>query len=215
MNASYYLHEFAILMAAHIMAVISPGADFALVVSRSVSYGKRVGVACSVGIACGLLVHLAYTLGGIALILGTSPTLFLWVRYLGAAYIAYLGIALIHSFWQTRKMHIADIVLQPANKTPSVKKAFLSGFLTNVLNPKATLFFVAVFTTIVNIKTPLPIQIGYGAAIFIITIAWFGFVSLFLSSAPVRRRFLQIRPYFELCCGLFLLFFALRLVWAA
>lgn len=215
MNIHLYLHEFAMLMVAHIMAVISPGADFALVVSRSITYGKRVGVACSVGIACGLLVHLAYTLGGIALVLGTSPTLFLWVRYLGAAYIAYLGIALIRSFWQTRKMHIADIALQPASKGPSVKKAFLSGFLTNVLNPKATLFFVAVFTTIVSIHTPLSIQIAYGAAIFISTVVWFGCVTLFLSSAPVRRRFLQIRPYFELCCGLLLLFFALRLVWTA
>lgn len=215
MNIHLYLHEFAMLMAAHMMAVISPGADFALVVSRSVSYGKRVGFGCALGIGCGLLVHLFYTLGGIAAVLGTSPSIFIWVRYLGAAYIAYLGISLVRSFWQTRHAPVADIRLQKDQIAPSFKKAFLSGLFTNVLNPKATLFFVAVFTTIVSIHTPLSIQVGYGAAIFISTVAWFGCVTLFLSSAPVRRRFLQIRPYFELCCGLLLLFFASRLVWAA
>ncbi|MDO5687451.1 MAG: LysE family translocator [Neisseria sp.] len=215
MNAfSPYYGEFLMLLLPHLAAMMAPGADFALVAGQSVRFGKRTGIFCALGIGSGISLHVAYTLAGVGAMLHAAPQLFALVRYVGAAYIAYLAYGLIMSFWRSRTQHAADIVTTDTGEAMSARQSFVRGFLTNALNPKVTVFFVAVFTAIVSSKTPLWVQGIYGAWMSITTMIWFCMVALFLSAAPIRRRFLQIRPLFELGCGLVLLFFAVRMVWA-
>ena len=91
-------------------------------------------------------------------------------------------------------------------------RAFTTGFLTNATNPKATLFFLAIFTTLVSATTPLSIQALYGAWMCLVNALWFVIVALFFSSSRVRLLFMRLGHWFERCMGLILLLFAGRLL---
>ena len=96
----------------------------------------------------------------------------------------------------------------------SSNKAFLIGFMTNALNPKATLFFLAVFTTIVSKETPLSVQAIYGVWMCSVNAAWFALVSLLFSHKKIRSVFLCVGYWFERIMGGVLIGFAVKLVFS-
>lgn len=151
-----YAPEFIVLAATHFLAVVAPGPDFAVSISQTVRYGQRVGIITALGIGAGISVHVLYTLLGVGTIMHTSPTILHWAKALGAIYLLYLGLCLIRSKPRTNIDIDTTIPMQVG------RGAFVTGFLTNALNPKATLFFLAIFTTIVSSSTPMGIQIFYG-----------------------------------------------------
>jgi threonine/homoserine/homoserine lactone efflux protein len=87
------------------------------------------------------------------------------------------------------------------------------GFLTNATNPKATLFFLAVFTTVVSSSTPLGVQAGYGVWMCLVNAAWFVLVSRVFSRPGIRQTFLSVGHRFEQVMGGLMVVLALRLVW--
>jgi threonine/homoserine/homoserine lactone efflux protein len=91
-------------------------------------------------------------------------------------------------------------------------KAFSTGFLTNATNPKATLFFLAIFTTIISATMPLQIQALYGLWMCFVNALWFVIVALFFSSARVRLLFMRMGHWFERTMGVILILFAGRLI---
>ena len=88
------------------------------------------------------------------------------------------------------------------------------GFLTNATNPKATLFFLAVFTTIVSPATPLPVQMIYGVWMCAVNASWFMLVALLFSQSTVQRTFLAVGYQFERAMGVFIVLLAVRLGWS-
>lgn len=111
----------------------------------------------------------------------------------------------------------ANTAPAPIDKAPATNlhsgKFFMMGFLTNATNPKATLFFLAVFTTIVSSSTPLPIQASYGLWMCLVNALWFILVSLAFTNRRVHQKFMRSSRYFEGLIGLLLLVLALRLFW--
>ena len=99
--------------------------------------------------------------------------------------------------------------------TPRRRAAFVTGFLTNALNPKATLFFVALFSVVINPRTPVLIQTGYGLWMALVTMGWFMLVSLFFSQDRVRAGFLRFGHWFERAMGAILLALGVRLALAS
>ncbi|MNN92359.1 threonine efflux system [compost metagenome] len=91
-------------------------------------------------------------------------------------------------------------------------KAFTTGFLTNATNPKATLFFLAIFTTLISAATPLKVQALYGGWMCFVNALWFVIVALFFSSARVRVLFMRMGHWFERTMGVILILFAGRLI---
>ncbi|KCX77599.1 lysE type translocator family protein [Acinetobacter baumannii 754286] len=87
------------------------------------------------------------------------------------------------------------------------------GFLTNALNPKATIFFLAIFTTIVSTTTPMKVQVSYGVWMCMVNAIWFMVVSVLFAQPIVRKRFLEFGVYFERVMGVLLIGIALRLIW--
>ena len=87
------------------------------------------------------------------------------------------------------------------------------GLMTNVLNPKASLFFLAIFTTVVSLSTPFYVQSIYAAWIIFTTIVWFSLVSFFFSQKSIRAKFERRGYIFERVMGVVLLLFAIKLVW--
>lgn len=203
-----YIHEFLMLTLIHFLAVISPGPDFAVVVRQSISFGRKTAIITSLGIGAGISVHVIYTLLGIGFLITQSESAFMMAKIGGALYLTYLGLKLLSSKAQTSAN--AEIALTLDKKDH--QRAFLLGFMTNLLNPKATLFFLAIFTTVVSINTPLAIQSIYGFWLTISTALWFSLVSVFFSRHQLRAKFMSHGHWFERLMGAILLLFALRLV---
>lgn len=201
------LNEFLLLATAHIFAVASPGADFAIVIKNTLRCGKAAGLATAFGVGLGILVHMAYTLFGVAIILAQSETLFNLVKYAGAAYLLWFA----YRSFQSRKSDKPHLNT-PTHIELSIFRAIRQGFVVNVLNPKVTLFFVALFTNIVSPSTPLWIQIVYGLWLSIYTMIWFAMVAWGFSRQLVLSWYQQHGHYIDWVMGVILVIISVRLV---
>ena len=202
-----YLNEFLMVTLIHFLAVISPGPDFAIVVRQSISFGRKTAIMTSLGIGAGISVHVLYTLLGIGLIITQSETAFMVAKIVGTLYLSYLGIKLLSS--KAQATNTMEVNLD--HDKNHHHKAFMLGFMTNLLNPKATMFFLAVFTSIVSIDTPLYVQNIYGLWITVTTALWFSLVAFFFSQQSVRDKFVSHGYIFERIMGIVLLLFAGKL----
>lgn len=155
-----YTREFLTLAVVHFLAVVAPGPDFAVTVRQSVRFGRAVGMVTALGIGMGISLHVGYTLLGVGALLHTYPWLLTVASLLGATYLVYLGVLLLRSRPRASMASPSESLESkyPDGEVPSFSKAFLLGFLTNATNPKATLFFMAIFTTLVQTTTPLKVQ---------------------------------------------------------
>lgn len=200
------LSEFFALAGLHLLAVISPGPDFAMAVRMSVSYGRATGYLTALGIGAGISVHIAYTLLGVGFVLQRSPMAFTVAQLLGCAYLVYLAAQML------RARPATELTLPAGNAgLPGHGRAFATGFLTNATNPKATLFFLSLFTLVVSARTPKLVQLGYGLWMCVVTALWFCLVARLFSQDRVRRRFLAMGHWFERGMGLLILALAARL----
>ena len=173
-----YWPEFLTIVVAHALAVASPGPDFAIVLRQSLRHGRRTALWTSVGIGCGLSIHITYCLLGLGLFLQHSAVALTTVKWLGAAYLAWVGVQALRSSNDggpgsrpaavgreadpPAKPRSDDMDLSTNDTAPTARAAWTTGFLVNVLNPKAALFFIALFPLAVSVTTPKWIQVGYG-----------------------------------------------------
>lgn len=201
-----YWPEFIAIALAHLLAVASPGPDFAIVTRQCVLSGTRAGVWTSVGVGSAILLHVSYCLLGVALLLSSSPQLFDVMKLLAAAYLTYIGVRALRS-----KGFSIDQDDFAAAKNFSRRQAVIQGFLTNGLNPKATLFFLALFTVVIDPATPVIVQVFYGLYLAVATFIWFALLSLFLGHRLVRERMLRLGIWFERAMGVLLIFLALQI----
>lgn len=206
---SEWASEFLWVALAHALAVASPGPDFALVLRQSLAHGRRVAVWASIGIGSGIAIHVTYCLLGLGLWLKDSPAALNTVRYLGAAYLAWVGVQALRAMPRS-----GDLDLAEGDAAPTNGAAWLQGFIVNVLNPKAALFFISLFALRVSPDTPVAIKLGYGGWLVLATMAWFVLVSLLFTRPEVRRRFLRHGHWIDRALGLVFLAFALALVFA-
>jgi threonine/homoserine/homoserine lactone efflux protein len=198
-----YWSQFLKIAVAHLLAVASPGPDFAMVVRQSLAHGRRAALWTSVGIGTAILVHVTYAVLGIGIVLRTSPVAFTAVKFLGAGYLAWIGAKAIMSRPRAAPAGApegAEADLAKAAE-PAARAAWTTGFLTNVFNPKVTLFFVAVFASLVDPATPRAIQGAYGLWMSATTIGWFCMVSVLFTGERVRGAFLRRRHWIDWAMG--------------
>ncbi|MDO5651765.1 MAG: LysE family transporter [Moraxella sp.] len=174
--------EFLAVALITILAVISPGADFAIITKNSYLYGRTTGILTAIGIACGVLVHVAYTLVALAIVMAYIPNFLGIVKYVGAAYLMYIGYA---TFVQS------PIIDTHATAVISKRRAFVYGLLTNALNPKTTLFVISTYTQIVSTTTPTYILVGYGVFMSLAHLLWFVLMAFFFSHQHLRSKMLN------------------------
>ena len=202
-----YWAEFLTIAIAHLFAVASPGPDFVVVLRQCVASGTRAGLWTSFGVGSGILLHVGYCILGVALLLSQSPALFNGMKYIAAAYLLYLGIQSIRD--SLKPATIVKTNGEEINVEP--RKAFVLGFLTNGLNPKATLFFLALFTVVISPDTPISMQIIYGIYLAIATFAWFAMLSKILGNENVRAWLQSAGAWFERGMGTILIFLAVQI----
>jgi len=211
-----YFEQFFLIAAVHLLAVASPGPDFAIILKQSIRYDRRTAIITSFGIAAGILLHVTYSLVGIGLLIASDERLFSALKYLAASYFCYIA---WHGLRAKKPEHDNDGLLitgdgnnEGQNEIPSIKKAFFTGFLINGLNVKATLFFVSLFSVVIEPATPFGIKLSYGLYMTVATAAWFVFLSYLLTHHRIRY-FLQIKGYLlDRVMGFVLLLLAIQLV---
>jgi RhtB (resistance to homoserine/threonine) family protein len=159
-----------------ILAVISPGADFAMVTHNSMMLSRRAGLLTAVGISLGVLVHVTYSMLGAGLIISQSVVLFNLIKFAGAAYLVYLGIGMLRA--KVPELSAADA----PPPVLSDRAALRVGFFTNALNPKTTMFVVALFTQVIKPQTSIAVQLSYGAFMSLAHLIWFALVAFAFSS---------------------------------
>ncbi|WP_434462776.1 LysE family transporter [Serratia plymuthica] len=185
-----------------LLAVISPGPDFAMVSRNSLLLSRRAGVLTACGIGAGVVIHVSYTLVGVGVLIQQSLWLFTLLKAIGAAYLIYLGVGMLR--------HAGAAAAAPSHADTAATSDFAAlkiGFLTNVLNPKTTIFIVSLFMQVVNPQTPLSVQIGYGLFIAVAHILWFAAVALLFSAPGVNARLLRLRKGIDRAFGGLLIVF--------
>jgi len=208
-----WLNEFLTLAVVHLLAVAAPGPDFAVTVRQCLRFGRKAGIGVALGIGAGMSVHVVYTLLGVSAILHATPWLMGLAEILGGAYLLYLAVSFIRQSLRAQPADPAWYETSAGSAVMSFRKSFAIGFIANVLNPKASLFFLAVFTTLISPTTPLAVQVFYGAWICLINAVWFVFVSMVFTRAQVRQAFLRAGRWVDLTVGCILGAFSLRLFW--
>ena len=191
-----------------ILAVISPGADFAMVTRNSLLHGRRAGVLCALGIALGVQVHVFYTMFGVGLLIAHAPALLHGIKLIGAAYLVWIG-------WKTlsaKALPGGETAAHGAGTAPlSTLAALRMGFLTNALNPKTTLFVVSTYTQVVHAGTPLVAQFGYGVFMSAAHAVWFALVAAVFASGALRRSLLARQRLVDRVIGVILIGLGLAL----
>lgn len=143
------IHELWLFIVAGLLLNITPGPDTAYILGRSVQMGWRGGAAAALGISAGCLVHVFAAAAGLSALLAASSLAFMVVKWIGAACLIYTGVQMLLS----RSQSIADDTLATSNAV-ALRQVFWQGALTNALNPKVALFFLAFLPQFVAADSP-------------------------------------------------------------
>ncbi|EEQ10454.1 LysE type translocator [Yersinia mollaretii ATCC 43969] len=164
------------------LGMLSPGPDFFLVIKNAARYRRPAAMMTAFGVVLGVATHMSYCVAGLAVVITTTPWLFNLLKYAGACYLIWIGIQALQSRGESQ------LSVENATQSPiTLKAAFLQGYLCNLLNPKATLFFLAVFTQILQINSGVGEKLWYASIIWVLSIIWWPLLVILIQSAPVRR----------------------------
>jgi RhtB (resistance to homoserine/threonine) family protein len=168
------IHDFGLFLVAGILLNLTPGPDTVYILGRSVAQGREAGVASALGICVGSIVHTCAAALGLSAILATSALAFSAIKLLGGAYLIFLGIKMLLD----RRKHLS----LPSNfRRRTIAAAFRQGVLTNILNPKVALFFLAFLPQFIdptsNVKVLAFVMLGFSfvttGTIWCLVLAWF------------------------------------------
>lgn len=198
--------DWLIVIAVGMIAIITPGPDFALTLRSSLVHSRRAGIYTAVGVGVGNSIHTTYSLIGIGAIISQSILLFSLLKWAGALYLIYLGV-------QSLRAKEAVMFGQGNHAPQNISRwaAFRIGLFGNLLNPKATLFFLALFTQVVRPTTPIALQAIYGFTVAALSLVWFALVATVISRKGIKARILSISYWLERITGAALVFLGIRL----
>ncbi len=189
----------------HILAAMSPGPDFVMAVRNSLTYSRKTGMWTAVGFGLGIGVHIAYCAAGLAVIISQSILIFNTIKLLGAGYLIYIG---LKSFF-SKSSHV-EINQEEEKEDISAIAAVKMGFLTNILNPKATLFFLGLFTLVISPDVPKTVLIAVSIIMIVNTVLWFMLVAIFFAQKRVRLVFERFQDIFSKFFGGLLIILGIR-----
>ena len=188
-----------------LFAAISPGPDLLITLRNSLGAGRKSGIYTALGIGVGIYVHVFYSIIGLAVIISQSILLFNIIKWAGAAYLLWMGIkALRSSGWKISSEECET-------KDKAAYRSFVQGFITNALNPKATLFFLALFTQVISPETEVIIQLWYGTICSFVAMMWFSIVAMMLTHRTVRQNLSSVSVWIDRATGAFFIALAARL----
>ena len=201
--------EFLAFASVHLLALISPGPDFAIVLKSSLAHTRKKALLVALGIAAGVIFHVSYAILGLDFI-QQRAYLTVLLRYIGSIYLIYIGIKSLGA--RPEKITIDSHNISKENKILTPGQAFKLGFLTNILNIKASFFTLSIFSAMLKPETNIITKFFYGGFIVVTVFLWFALVATLFTSGPVQKRFFNSKHWLERLCGVALLSFGLRLI---
>lgn len=192
-----FWHGFWIITGVHFLACMSPGPDFVLVSQQSLGRGRAAGLLTALGIALGFGVHIVYSVFGLVTLVAQSAPLLTAVKIIGGLYLVYIGYKGIRA---KAGGDVLEIRAEKAAREP-VGKTVWRGVLCNVLNPKAVVYMLSLFTVVLSPATPMWQMAVYGAWMTLMIFIWFALVALMLSVPSVSRRFSRFGHWIDRVCG--------------
>lgn len=195
-----------------LLGAMLPGADFAMVTKNSLLHSRKAGLYTALGIGSAMWVHMSYCVLGLAVVIQNSPWIFHTIQYIGALYLTYLGVMLL-------KPHTIENI-ETTKKTSALttlpnSKAFRQGFICNLLNPKATLFFLTIFSAVATTQTTLLLNLAYAVEMFLTAMLWFCSLAYLISHRVVTAWLNKSTKMIEKILGLVLLGLAVFVIfWA-
>ena len=204
-------HDFLLFVTAGVLLNITPGPDMLYIVGRSSTQGWRAGAAAALGVAAGCVVHIVAAALGLSAILAASATAFTILKIIGAAYLVYVGISLILSSRSSRRAGRV-VALAPV----TLRTVFVQGFLTNVLNPKVALFFLAFLPQFIDSDAPSkPLAFLFLGAVFNFNgTLWNLLVGWSAARFTVGIERSKLAVWFNRCIGGLFVYLGVRLVFA-
>ena len=179
-----------------LLIVISPGADFVLVLKNSINQGRKAGVWTAAGISLAICVHIGYSLLGISYLISQNQMLFDLVRYAGSGYLIYLGIRGIFSANSTLE------TMEASEKDIKASQFLAQGFLCNVLNPKTMLFFLSIFSQVISPDSSDNYSaLIYGLYMILLHGIWFVAVAMLFTSNTLQHHLLRVKKRLNQACG--------------
>jgi RhtB (resistance to homoserine/threonine) family protein len=207
-----FITEALIVAGLTLVTAASPGPDFVLVVRNAVLGSRRAGLFTALGISLGVCVHMAYCLAGIAALIASSASLFGIIKVAGAAYLIYVGFKALRSQGYGENEAVGAVAAKQGRV--SSLAALRGGFVTNLLNPKATMFFFALFTQVIDPVTPLAVQMFYAAMVVATGGLWWVFVTFVMTGRRIKEVFLRWSKWIDRVTGGLLIALGTRLAFA-
>lgn len=187
---------FWIITVTHLLACMSPGPDFVLVSQQALSRGRAAGVWTALGIALGFGVHIVYSVLGLVTLVAKSALLLTVIKIIGGLYLIYIG----YKGLRARPAAVVDVRAGQTASEPLWQTVW-RGFLCNVLNPKAVVYMLSLFTVVLSPQTPMWQLAVYGGWMTLTIFIWFSAVALMLSVPAVSRRFQRFGHWIDRICG--------------
>jgi len=188
---------------AHLLAVISPGPDFVVSLRNSLQYSRKTGIWTALGFALGVMVHVAYCVAGIAIVIAQSTTIFSLIKIGGGLYLIYMGFQAFRA--KDQAFSFDDQIKQDIPWYVGLR----IGFITNVLNPKATLFFLSIFTVLLKPETPFWVTLTAGIIMVVNTFLWFVIVTYLFTQKKIRRAYILKQGVIQNVFGVILILLGL------
>jgi len=192
---------------------MSPGPDVALVVQNATRYGRQTGIYIALGLSFGILIHSLLSLTGVSYLVHKQPVLFAILQFCGGSYLLYLGVGALKA--TIANWHQAPSEIKKNNKLllSNKRQAFSRGFMTNILNPKALVFFVSLMSTLVPASMSIS---GKGIALIILwslSLAWFAALAWMLSTERLQRKLNAASRYIDTLCGIIFSVIGITILW--
>jgi threonine efflux protein len=203
-----FWHGFAVITVVHLLAAASPGPDFAFVTRQSLVYGRKAGLLASVGIALGLAIHIVYSAAGLAAVIAHSAKWMTIIKLVGGCYLLYLGIRGLLS--KPSLPVAAESDARVASGQPW--RLIAGGFLCNAFNPKAPIYFLALFTVVLSPDLPTSWLVIYGAWLMVLQWLWFSLVATVFAHRVVRDRLQSLGHWIDRTFGLAMVLLGLRVL---
>lgn len=196
----------------HMLAVSSPGPDFFLEIKNTLQYSRKIGIYTGLGFALGNIFHIAYSIFGVQFLKNNEIVMNL-VQLLGAFYLIYIGLhaaGIIGSKLKVKSKEDNYLTKENISRFEAIKM----GVITNLLNAKAALYFISVFTVMIPTDTPKSIVFSVGFAMITITFIWFSVVAYFFTKPKIKSIYLKQEGLINKILGSVLIFFGLKLIWS-
>jgi len=190
----------------HLLALISPGPDFIVACRNAIQYSRKIGIWTAVGFGIGVCVHMSYAFFGFTWVISQSNFLLSSVKYLGAIYLIYLGISSL--FLKNIKIKLTTDQNSDQIKWYTATKM---GLLTNLLNPKASLFFLSLFTLVIGPEINPTVMTILTLILVSTTILWFSLVAIFLTHEKMKNLFENNQKQINTFFGVILIVIGIRI----